>query len=239
MPVLSQKAIQNRLLKALPVASFERLRPHLEQVDLPLMEVLVPPGAETTHVHFLESGLGSMVASGLGDDEHIEVGHIGWEGISGAHLVLGSRQSPNRTFMQIAGTSFRMEASAFLQALEDDRLVQQLLLRYIHSYEIQLSHSALANGRYHIRERLARWLLMCHDRHAGDDLPLTHEFLSLMLGVRRSGVTDQIHVLEGLGLIKARRGLVRIRDRAHLEEFAGGCYGLPEREYKRLIQETH
>jgi CRP-like cAMP-binding protein len=223
----------------MPQASFERLRPHLERVDLPLKEVLVPPGTETTHVHFLESGLGSIVASGLDEDEHIEVGHIGSEGMSGAHLVLGSLQSPNRTFMQVAGSGLRIEAVAFMQAVEDDRAIRRLLLRYIHSYEIQLSHSALANGRYSMKERLARWLLMCHDRLVGDDLPLTHEFLSLMLGVRRSGVTDEIHILEGMGLIKATRGRIQIVDRAKMQDVAGGCYGLPEREYERLIGETN
>jgi CRP-like cAMP-binding protein len=100
---------------------------------------------------------------------------------------------------------------------------------------IQTSHSALANGRYTIQERLARWLLMCLDRMDGDDLPLTHEFLSLMLGVRRSGVTEALHVLEGVNIVKAGRGTIRVLNRERLEEIAGGCYGLPEAEYNKLI----
>jgi CRP-like cAMP-binding protein len=84
-------------------------------------------------------------------------------------------------------------------------------------------------------ERLSRWLLMCHDRMRSDDMALTHEFLSLMLGVRRSGVTDNLHILEGMRAIKATRGRIYIRDRATLEEIAGGCYGAPEKEYDRLI----
>jgi CRP-like cAMP-binding protein len=232
-----QDALQNRLLKMMPAKSFARIRPHLEPVDLPLKTVIVPPGVETTHVHFIENGLGSIIASS-GDNEHIEVGHIGWEGMSGAHLVLGSLQSPNRTFMQVAGAGMRMEASVFLEAMEEDVPIRRLLLRYVHTYEIQLAQSALANGRYSVRERLARWLLMSHDRIAGDDLPLTHDYLSLMLGVRRPGVTDEIHIFEGTGLIKATRGHILMLNRAKMEEVAGGCYGLAEREYERLIDGT-
>ncbi len=100
---------------------------------------------------------------------------------------------------------------------------------------IQTAHSALANGRYTIQERLARWLLMCHDRLGKDDLPLTHEFLSLMLGIRRSGVTEALHALEGVQIVKAGRGHIHLRDRLRLEEIAGGCYGVPEAEYAKLI----
>jgi CRP-like cAMP-binding protein len=111
----------------------------------------------------------------------------------------------------------------------------RLLCSITYCAELQLAHSALANARYNIPERLARWLLMSHDRLEGNDLPLTHEFLALMLGVRRSGVTGELHVLEGSHAIRATRGNVHIRDRSKLEDIAGGCYGLPEREYERLL----
>jgi CRP-like cAMP-binding protein len=107
---------------------------------------------------------------------------------------------------------------------------------FVHCCEVQLGHSALANGRYNMHERLARWLLVCHDRLDGEDLALTHEFLSVMLGVRRSGVTEQLHILEGLHAIKATRANIRIIDREKLEEVAGGWYGAPEAEYRRLIE---
>jgi CRP-like cAMP-binding protein len=99
---------------------------------------------------------------------------------------------------------------------------------------IQVAATALTNGRYEIGQRLARWLLMCQDR-LGDQLPLTHDFLALMLGVRRPGVTSAMHVLEGEQLIYAERGLIRIRSRQRLEEYAGAAYGVPEAEYRRLI----
>jgi CRP-like cAMP-binding protein len=110
-----------------------------------------------------------------------------------------------------------------------------LLLKYVHCRELQLAHSALANARYTMLGRLARWLLMCHDRLRDSDLPLTHEFLSLMLGVRSAGVTHEIHILEGVHAIKATRGNIRILDSRKLEDMAGGSYGVPEHEYERLI----
>jgi len=124
---------------------------------------------------------------------------------------------------------------ALLSMVDQVPTAQDLLLRYVHCSELQLAHSALANARYTMPQRLARWLLMCHDRLRDDDLSLTHEFLSLMLGVRRSGVTNEIHVLEGAHAIKASRGNIRIVDRQKLEEIAGGSYGIPEDEYERHI----
>jgi CRP-like cAMP-binding protein len=166
------------------------------------------------------------------------VGHIGYEGMSGTHLLLKTRRTPNKTFMQVAGSGLALPADALEQVLLQHPEAFGLLLRYVQSCEMQLAHSALANARYEMPQRLARWLLMCHDRLRVADLPLTHEFLSLMLGARRSGVTDQIHVIEGLGIIKATRGNIRVVDRAKLEELAGGSYGIPEREYERLILES-
>jgi CRP-like cAMP-binding protein len=110
-------------------------------------------------------------------------------------------------------------------------------LRYVEAFQVQVAHTALSHGSYTIEERLARWLLMCHDRLDGDDLPLVHEFLALMLGVRRSGVTLALQILEGAGVIHAKRGLITVHDRAKLQEIAGGSYGVPEVEYRRLIGE--
>jgi CRP-like cAMP-binding protein len=226
--------IQNRLIKAMPALCFAAFADQLEPVDLPLGHVLVEPDLPTRTVFFLEGGLGSIVAT-ASDGERIEVGHIGYEGMSGAHLLLKTRRTPNKTFMQAAGSGFALPVNVLEQVLRQHQTASDLLLRYVQSCELQLAHSALANARYEMPQRLARWLLMCHDRLRDRDLPLTHEFLSLMLGVRRSGVTDQIHVIEGLGIIKATRGNIRMLDRARLEELAGGSYGIPEREYERLI----
>jgi CRP-like cAMP-binding protein len=235
MPHPSQSDIHNRLLKAMPAQAFGLLQPHMEAVDLVLKQDLVEAGLPNTFVYFIENGLASVVAESS-DGESVEIGHVGREGMAGYHVMLMTPTSSHRTFMQSSGSAIRVPVEALMGAMELHRSTRDLLLRYVHCCEVQLGHSALANGRYSMHERLARWLLMCHDRLDGDDLPLTHEFLSLMLGVRRSGVTEQLHILEGVHAVKATRGNIRILDRGKLEDVAGGCYGAPEAEYRRLIE---
>ncbi len=231
-----QFKVHNRLLKAISQQCFTALLNDLEPIDLPVGDVLVEPDVPTDRVVFLEGGLGSIVATAP-DGEKIEVGHLGYEGMSGVHVLLRTRRTPNRTFMQVAGSGLSIPAELLERVLRQHPEDSDLLLRYVQSCELQLAHSALANARYEMPQRLARWLLMSHDRIRVSDLPLTHEFLSVMLGVRRPGVTDQVHILEGSGIIKATRGNIRILDRARLEELAGGSYGIPEREYERLVIE--
>jgi CRP-like cAMP-binding protein len=233
MAPLEQESVRNNLLRTLSPEAFSTLQPVMERIDLPAKYALGEAHVRTSHVTFLESGLCSVVASSS-DDEDIEVGHIGSEGLAGSNILLKVDTTPNRTFMQVGGSGIRVPAEAMLELLNDDA-ANKLLMNYIHCCEIQVAHSALANARYNMHERLARWLLMCHDRIDGDDLPLTHEFLSIMLGVRRSGVTNELHIIEGMKAIKATRGNIRILDRSRLEEIAGASYGEPEKEYERLI----
>jgi CRP-like cAMP-binding protein len=230
---LSTSTIHNRLLKAMSRDDLARLEPHLEPVVLKVKEVLVVPKHPIQHVYFIEEGLASVVA--ISADDRIEVAHVGREGLTGDPVLLGVEQTPNETFIQVAGSALRIGVDDLRAALDTSPALKALLLRWVHVSMIQTAQSALANGRYTIQERLARWLLMCHDRMDGDDLPLTHEFLSLMLGVRRSGVTEALHVLEGVDIVKAGRGTIRVLNRERLEEIAGGCYGLPEAEHKKLI----
>jgi CRP-like cAMP-binding protein len=231
---IDQTQVKNRLLRLLPEEAFKLLAPHLETVDLPLRHSLVRPREPIDHVCFIENGLASMVAEST-EGKSIEVRHIGFEGVAGYSVFLDVDRTPNSTFMQVAGRGIQIATAHFLPVLEN-RAARQLLLRYIHTCELQLAHSVLAAAQYNVHQRLARWLLMCDDRIEGDNLPLTHEFLSVMLGIRRSGVTDELHVLEGLHAIKATRGNVQILDRDILIEIAGGCYGVPEEEYQRLIE---
>ncbi|MFN7024646.1 MAG: Crp/Fnr family transcriptional regulator [Pseudorhizobium sp.] len=237
MSLADESTFRNGLLTAIRPEIFAEFLPHLELVELPIKHVLVEADQPTSHVCFIESGLGSMVALNA-DRQTVEIGHIGPEGMTGQHLVLLTSQTPNRTFMQVAGAGYLMPVSAFTTLLDEISEVRALFLNYVQTCELQLAHSALANARYNVNQRLARWLLMMHDRVDGHDLPVTHEFLALMLGVRRSGVTDQIHILEESQAIKATRGNVRLLDRARLEEIAGGSYGVPEREYARLIGQS-
>jgi hypothetical protein len=135
----------------------------------------------------------------------------------------------------VDGEGYRIRADAFTELLRERPSLMTLMLRYVQVMLVQTEQTALANGRLSIEKRLARWILMCHDRMDGDELNFTHELLSVMLGVRRPGVTVATHVLEGCKMIKATRGRLTVLSREKLEEAAGGSYGLPEAEYERLI----
>jgi CRP-like cAMP-binding protein len=225
---------RNHLLSVLPADDFESLRPHLERVQLNLRYVLEEPGQPIEHVYFPEPGVASVIAI-LPSGERMEVGLFGPEGMSGHPIILGADHSPLQSFIQVAGSGIRIKADRLRAVMESSGTLHKLLLRYVHVFSVQVAHTALSNGRQTIDERLARWLLMCHDRVDGDVIPITHEFLALMLGVRRAGVTTAIHILEGAKIIRTDRGRIEILDRAELREGAGECYGVPEAEYERLI----
>jgi CRP-like cAMP-binding protein len=236
MTAPTQKYFRNRLLNAMSTEDFQLLQPHLELVSLDTSQILVEANEPVPYVYFLEYGIGSAVAISLAG-ERIEVGNIGREGMTGTCLVHGVNRSPIQIFVQVPGPASRMSAGAFKAVLAESPSLHGLLMRYVESTIIQMAHTALANGRHTLSQRLARWLLMSQDRLEKDEIPLTHGFLSLMLGVRRPGVTEALHVLEGEHIIKAVRGSITILDRARLEEAAGDCYGLPELEYERLLGE--
>jgi CRP-like cAMP-binding protein len=142
--------------------------------------------------------------------------------------VMGADRMAHRSLIQVPGEGHRILRTALVDALERSASLRALLLRFAQVQGVQTSYTALSNAVHPINERLARWLLMCHDRHDSDEIPLTHEFLSIMLAVRRPSVTTALHVLEGNRFIRAERGYVTIRNRTALEEFAGDSYGKPE-----------
>lgn len=210
------------------------LAPHLSQVELERGVVLIGAGELITEAWFLESGLSSIIATSS-ETQGIEVGLAGREGLVGLPLLLDCDRTPHRIFMQVGGNGLRIAAEHLQNALDASASLRKCLLRYVQVYATQTTYTALSNTVHTVEERLARWLLMSHDRQDVDEIPLTHDFLALMLGVRRPTVTISLHSLEGLGFIRATRGLVTIRRRTELEEFAGGAYGTPEAEYQRLI----
>jgi CRP-like cAMP-binding protein len=215
----------NLILSRLSKADFGLLEPHLESVDLPLRKQLAVRNKRVEHVYFIESGIASVVANG---EQAIEVGIIGREGMSGPSVVMGNTDKvPHETYMQIAGHGQRMGAAQLRDAIGSSASLHQVLLSYVFSFMTQTTQTALANGRSKIEERLARWLLMAHDRIDGDQLPLTHEFLAVMLGVRRSGVTVALQELERKGLIAYRRSVITIADREGLEHRSNGTYSPP------------
>lgn len=209
-------------------ANFALLEPDLEPMDLPVRKQLQYKNRRIEHVFFLDSGVASVVANG---QRPIEVGMIGREGMTGITLVLGDEdRAPHETYMQIAGNGRRPPAAKLRAAIAASAGIQQALLRSVHAFLTQTTATALANGRGKIEERLARWLLMAHDRVDSDELVLTHEFLAVMLGVRRSGVTTALQELERKGLISHKRGAVGILDREGLEEASNGSYAIQKHD---------
>ena len=213
---------------------FALLQPHLQTIDMPLLKDLERPNRRIETVYFMEAGIASVVAV-QPDDTKIEVGLIGREGMSGISVVLGDDQSPHSTYMQVAGDGLRIAAKELRNAMAASGTLHQLLLRYVQAFMVQTAHTAIANARANIERRLARWILMAHDRTRIATLPLTHEFLSLMLGVRRAGVTEALQSLKRVKLIDTGRNSIIVLNRKGIERLAGDSYGVPEKEYRRLI----
>jgi CRP-like cAMP-binding protein len=232
-PPQPQVSFSNRLLSSLSPEDFASLQAHLEPVSFEMREVLIEPNQLIEHVYFPEAGMSSVTNNSA--DGKIEVGVIGREGMVGLPVVLGVDRSPYEFFIQMPGHGWRMAAHELEQAMSQNNSLHCHLLRYAQASHVQVSETAFANANNDIEARLARWLLMCHDRVDGDDVPLTHEFIAMMLGVRRPGVTVALHVLEGIKIIRAKRGMVTVLDREKLEELAEEAYGLSEAEYTRLM----
>jgi CRP-like cAMP-binding protein len=212
------------------------LKPHLELLPLERGKTIESPNRKIDSVWFPESGIVSVVgSSGSKPDREVEIGIIGCEGVTGLAVVLGNGRSPYQTFTQVAGEGYRLPVAHLREAMEGSGTLRNLLLRYAQAFMIHSTHTAVANARGTIEERLARWILMAQDRVDSDELPLTHEFLALMLAVRRPGVTEALHGLSHKGLIRHDRGIITVVDREGLLERANGLYGVPEAEYKRLL----
>jgi CRP-like cAMP-binding protein len=225
---------RNRLLAALPPDSLAQLWPKLEAVELPLRTILHESGNPISSVYFLETGYVSMLAY-MEDGDAAEVGLIGCEGLVGLPVLLGADHDDLEAVVQNPGTGLRIDTAAFWEELEHVPALRVLLLRYALVHHGQVARTAACNGRHHTEQRLARWLLMAHDRVEGDDYPMTHEFLGLMLGVRRAGITIAAGQLQKAGLIQYDRGRIEVTDRSGLESAACECYGISRRAYDRLL----
>src|SRR5215216_2304982 len=230
-----QSSLRNQLLAGLSREVFAPLQPLLEPVELELRRVLIEPNEPIEHVYFHEHGYTSITTNGQGNK--IELGLIGREGMVGVSVALGVKTTPLQFFIQLAGDGLRMTSHGLEEVIDERPSLHRVLLRYAQVVNVQASGTAFANAEHTVETRLARWLLMCHDRVDGDEIAITHEFMAMMLGVRRAGVTTAMHALEGSGLIEAQRGVLTILDRAKLEELAGNAYGLPEAEYARQMAE--
>jgi CRP-like cAMP-binding protein len=225
----------NRLLHFISATDRQLLATNLKPVELAMRQTLEKANEPIEHVYFMEDGIASVVGDSTTFGQ-IEIGIIGKEGMTGLQIVLGNDRSPYECFIQVPGRGLKVEAQKLQAAMDKSRSLQQVLLRYVQVFMIQTSQTALSNAAALLSQRLARWLLMCEDRLNTKDIPLTHEFLAMMLGVQRSGVTIALGELESRDLIRGKRGRITILDRPTLEKLTNGSYGVAEAEYKRHFE---
>jgi CRP-like cAMP-binding protein len=225
---------RNRLLAALPLDALATLWPQLKPVELALRQVLQEPEMPIKTIYFPESGWVSILAQ-LEDGDAAEVGFIGREGFIGLTVLLGGDSNDFEAIVQAPGTALQMDVAAFREAVELIPALRTLLLRYALFHHGQVARTAACNGRHHVDQRLARWLLMAHDRADGDEFPMTHDFLSTMLGVRRAGVTVAAGQLQKAGFIRYERGRIEVMDRSGLESISCECYGTVRRAFGTLF----
>ena len=229
----SATPIENRLLNLLPAAELDAFRGKLKPVELTPKQLLAEIDRPVENAYFVELGTVSMITL-LADGTRIEVGLVGPEGFVGLPLLLGGATSAVDAMVQVEGKALGLSAADFRKALVDAPSLPGLLLRYVDSFYAQVAQTAACNGRHQIEQRLARWLLMTHDRSTANSFTMTQEFMSTLLGVRRPGVTIAVGTLQRAGLIRHARGKVEIIDRPRLEEAACECYAQVARRFAWL-----
>jgi CRP-like cAMP-binding protein len=235
--VSSRKAAQshaNRLLGLLPSGDYQRLRPHLQAVPLAYRQSLYRANEPIGFVYFIETGVGSLVNT-MANGQAAEVGTIGSEGMVGLPLLLGDNQAPTSVYIQVPGAGLRMKAAQFKRELAQSASMRAVMLRYAHAFFNQVAQSAACNHFHSLQQRCCRWLLMTHDRMQSDEFLLTQEFLAMMLGVQRTGVTTAAGALQRAGFIRYKRGTVTMLDRGGLEQRACECYGVSKLAFDRLL----
>jgi CRP-like cAMP-binding protein len=227
----------NRLLSLLSDHDYERLRPHLSHVVFEYRKSLYEASHPIDHVYFPIDGVASLVIT-TSDGSSAEVGTIGSEGFVGLPVCLGDRDAPSSVYVQVPGTALQIDARIFRDELAFNPTLNLIMLRYSHAFFNQVAQSAACAHLHRVEQRCCRWLLMTRDRMPSDDFLLTHEFLGMMLGVRRTTVTDVMGSLQKAGLIRYRRGHVSILDEAALRRRACECYEISKLEFDRLLGDT-
>jgi CRP-like cAMP-binding protein len=227
----AQGPYRNRVLAALPRAEINRLKSHLSLVTLQQEETLLD--GKATYGYFLEGGIASVVVT-LNNGDTVEVGIIGVDGVVGVPILLGAVGAPGRTFVQIAGSGYRIGADILKEEFERPSELRRHLQRYMQGFMVQSAQTAACNRLHNIEERLARWLLSCRDRVDSDKLHLTHDFLGQMLGAPRTTVTLAAGLLQRAGLIDYSRGVVTVKNQVELEQAACECYRIVRDEFSRL-----
>jgi CRP-like cAMP-binding protein len=234
MSVTDQSTIRNQLLARLPAEDFARMAGELESLPVTRGEILARPNEPVDYVYFPEDGILSLVAVS-GEGHRVEAGLLGREGFGPISGASNGGLAALEAMVQGEGTFIRFPAPLFQEMLDGGGPLARGVRAFLHVMAVQVSFTALSNAAHLVEERLARWLLMCHDRLDGDRIVLTHQFLAIMLAVRRPSVTTALHLLEGNGFIHSERGVITVRDRKAMEAFAADVYGSPEAEYRRLL----
>jgi CRP-like cAMP-binding protein len=233
MSEASPKAV-NRLLAALPDAEYQRLIPHLDHVSLSFKQVLHEVGELIEYVYFPHEAIVSSLST-MADGSMIEVGLVGNDGVIAIPAALGDNIATTTAMVQLPGSGMRMKASVLKSEFQRGGSFQSLLLRYMQAQHTFVSQNAACNRLHHLEGRLARWLLLVYDRVGSNELPLTHEFMAQMLGVRRAGLTEAANALQQAGLIRYTRGKVTILNREELEAASCECYEIIKGDYARLL----
>ncbi len=226
--------LQNKILAALPAEEYARIHPTLVAVSLSVGERLYKTEGRIEYVYFPTTAVVSFVAH-LKEGASVEVGLVGNEGMLGIPLILGDNLSPNDAIVQIPRLAMRMKSSALITELKRAEQLRFLLLRFTLASLKQISQTAACNRSHHVAERLARWLLTCHDRVQGEEINVTQEVIAEMLGTRRSGVNEAAMQLQSAGLTRHSRGHITILNRTGLENFACECYAAVKIEFERLL----
>lgn len=224
----------NRLLGLLSSRDYSRLSPHLQSVPLEYRKSLYRADKKIDFVYFIETGVGSLVNT-MANGQAAEVGTIGNEGVVGLPLVLGDDRAPTSVYVQVPGEGLRMAGSLFKEELARSATMQVVMLRYVHALFNQVAQSAACNHFHSLEQRCCRWLLMTRDRMQSDDFLLTQEFLAMMLGVQRPGVSIAAGGLQRAGLITYTRGNVTILDGPGLKKLSCECYVVAKKEFDRLL----
>jgi CRP-like cAMP-binding protein len=228
-----QSAVRNRLLQSLSAEDYRILEPHLQPFQLEFRTMVAEADTLIEKAFFVESGILSLLAQS--PEGRIEVGMAGREGAGGVAAAFGATRHLHAMMCQGKGEALAIPVEDLKRACQQSWSLAALLGKYLHYQNIQIGQTAYGNVSLNIDARLARWILMTDDRSEGFELNLTHEFLSLMLGTGRPGVTSALHVLEGAKMIKAERASITVLDRGKLEYLCSDVYGLAEAEYERLF----
>ncbi len=226
--------LRNRLLARLPAEEYARLAPHLTPVPLEFNQSIYEFGAAIDYAYFPTRGVISAVAT-TEDGDAIEIATVGNEGMTGLPALIEPESSPSRLFVQVPGAATRIPAEALRREIQHESALRRILHRYQVAFMVQLAQSVACNGLHTIQQRCCRWLLITHDRVQDDVLPLTHELLAIMLGVRRPGITVVLQSLQARGFVEYSRGKIEVRNRQGLEAASCECYRVVKMHHDRLL----